>query len=322
MLQLVLSERSVDDVLERIAQALDELVPAKDMVAWEKSGEELVPVLARGSNASKMGSLRLRLGEGLTGLAALTGRPICSNDAHLDPRTRLVPGTEDGPEAMICAPLTAQKKLIGVLSLYRRGRKRAFSQAEFELTCTFADLAAIAIDNARTHRELEQRATTDDLTGVANRRRFREELEREVASAERHGYPLSLLLLDLDGFKAVNDTFGHERGDEVLKAFARLLKQRARRSDLVARVGGDEFAFLLPHTTYPEADSLARRIELLMDERADELGVGASVGISTLVRDMSPDDLLNDADRRLYAAKRGRVKGRSSRSRGRVAARR
>lgn len=314
MLRLVLRERSIEDLLARIAETLDEVVPSQDIIAWEKSGDELRPVLARGADAEKMRALHVRIGEGLTGLCALMNRPICSNDAHLDPRSRYVPGTEDVPEAIICMPLVAHETLIGVLSLYRRGRKRAYSPDEFELACTFADLAALAIDNARTHRELEQRASTDDLTGVANRRRFREELEREIATAERYERPLSLLLLDLDGFKAVNDTYGHERGDEVLRAFADLLQQRARRSDLVARIGGDEFAFLLPHTTYPDADGLAQRIQRLLAERAAELGVGTCIGIASFATGTSPDGLLVAADQRLYEAKRARVRRRPPRS--------
>ncbi len=322
MLRLVLSERLIEDVLARIAQTLDELVPSQDIIVWEKRGAELLPVFARGTNARKMLTLSVRVGEGLTGLTALMSLPICSNDAHLDPRSRLVPGTEDVPEAIVCVPLVVHEALIGVLSLYRRGQKRAFSRGEFELACTFADLAAIAIDNAHTHNELERRATTDELTGVANRRGFREVLAREVAAAERYGHPLSLLLFDLDGFKAVNDTHGHERGDEVLRAFARLLKRRARECDLVARTGGDEFVFLLPHATYSEADGITRRLQLVMDERAAELGVTACVGISSFAPNTSPDDLLSEADRRLYKAKRLRAKDdRVSRSQGRLSGR-
>jgi diguanylate cyclase (GGDEF)-like protein len=315
MLRFVLSERLVEDVLARIAETLEELVPAQDIIAWEKHGEELLPVLARGANSGTMRELHLRVGEGLPGLAALMSLPILSNDAHLDRRSRPVPGIENVPEAMICVPLAVREALIGVLSLSRRGPKRAFSQGEFELACTFADLAAIAIDNARIHSELEQRATTDDLTGVANRRRFREELVREVAAAERHGHALSLLLLDLDGFKAVNDTHGHERGDEVLRAFARLLRQRARKSDLVARTGGDEFAFLLPHTSRSEAEGLSRRLRQSMSERAAHLGVSACIGISSFTPGTSPDDLLREADQRLYEAKRLRGEDRTPRPR-------
>jgi len=322
MLRLVLSERLMEDVLARIAEALDELVPSQDIIAWEKRGEELLPVLTRGVNARKMRTLHIRVGEGLTGLAALMSRPIRSNDAHLDPRSLLVPGKKNVPEAIVCVPLVAHEALIGVLSLYRRGYKRAFSQGEFELACTFADLAAIAIDNAHTHSKLEEQATTDELTGVANRRGFREVLAREVATANRYGHPLSLLLFDLDGFKAVNDTYGHERGDEVLRAFARLLKRRARDCDLVARTGGDEFAFLLTHTAYPEADAVSRRLQLVLDERVAEIGVSASIGVASLTPDTSLDDLLDEADRRLYKAKHLRTKDdREPRSQGRLSGR-
>ncbi|MGD0167974.1 MAG: sensor domain-containing diguanylate cyclase [Gaiellaceae bacterium] len=258
-LPLILSEHVVGDVLERIAQTLGELVRCDDIVVWEQRGEELLPMLAHGTDAKIMRTVRTRRGEGLTGLVALTARPIRSNDAHLDPRAQRVPGTENRPEAIICVPLMAGTTLIGVLSLYRTGDTRVFSDQELALACSFADVAAIAINNAHVHSELKQLASTDDLTGLANRRQFRKALARKVAGAERHGHPLSLLLLDLDGFKAVNDTFGHKRGDHVLRAFANLLTHRARRSNLVARIGGDEFALLLTQTTNIDAHALARQ---------------------------------------------------------------
>jgi diguanylate cyclase (GGDEF)-like protein len=251
----------------------------------------------------------------LTGLAAERRMPILANDAHLDPRARQVPDTDLLPEAMMCVPLLVRRALIGVLRVYRMGEESEFRADEFELTKHFAEVAAIAIDNARTRDDLEQLAATDDLTGVANRRRFRQELMREVAAAERYARDVSLLLLDLDGFKNVNDSFGHDRGDEVLRAVATLLERRTRKCDLVARVGGDEFAVLLPGISPEQAAELAVRLGESIAAEVGDLGIRASVGVASYP-DVAANHLLNEADRRLYATKRehGVVRLRSARA--------
>jgi diguanylate cyclase (GGDEF)-like protein len=228
---------------------------------------------------------------------------VLSNEAHRDPRARLVPDTDLGPEAIMCVPLLVRHELIGVLSLYRHGEDCGFDDGEFELTRHFAEVAAIAIDNARTRDELEHLASTDDLTGLANRRRFRQELARELAGAGRFGRAVSLLLLDLDGFKGVNDRYGHDRGDEVLKTIAALLTRRTRGGDLVARVGGDEFALLLPGTSADEAADLALRLDKSIAARVGDVGIRASVGVASYPA-TDGDQLLAEADRRLYAEKR------------------
>jgi diguanylate cyclase (GGDEF)-like protein len=303
MLALVLSEPVLDDVVRRIAEALSELVPADDLVLWQLAGDELSPLLTRGRNAESMRSLRLPLGVGIIGLCALTGKPIRSNDAHLDPRRHRLPGIDAAPRALICVPLRARETLLGALSLYRYGSVRGFSLKEFELVAHFAEVAAIAIANARSRSLLEQLATTDELTGIANRRRFHEELARQSALAERHRHPLALLLFDLDDFKAVNDTFGHHAGDEVLRAVASILGARARQGDLPARLGGDEFALLLPHTGTDEARLLAEDLQTAI--AATGHGIGASVGVVSL-EDCRSSELLLEADRFLYRAKQHR----------------
>jgi diguanylate cyclase (GGDEF)-like protein len=156
--------------------------------------------------------------------------------------------------------------------------------------------------------ELSRLATTDALTGLANRRRFTEQLARETASARRYGHALSLLFLDLDHFKAVNDTHGHAVGDRVLQQVARLLAERARSTDLVARIGGEEFAVLLPSTDAAGARLVAE--DLCARVRAHDFGalprVTASIGLAQF-RPEAGDDcgacLFADADRALYAAK-------------------
>jgi diguanylate cyclase (GGDEF)-like protein len=302
VLGVVLGERRLGEVLTRIAETLRGLVPCDDVVIWGWKGDELRALFARGADAKAIRKLHIPVGVGLTGLAAETHEPILSNKAHLDPRARQVPDTDLRPEAMMCVPLLVRQQLIGVLSVYRMG-DGGFNQDEFELTQHFGDVAAIAIDNARTRDELEHLAATDDLTGVANRRRFGQELGRELASAARYGRPLSLLLLDLDGFKNVNDSFGHDRGDEVLRTVAVLLRRHTRKCDLVARIGGDEFALLLPSTPPDRASPLADRLAEAIAERVGALGIRASVGVASFP-EIDGEQLLGEADRSLYASKR------------------
>jgi diguanylate cyclase (GGDEF)-like protein len=304
ILRSLLSEQAVGAVLARIASDLRELVRCDDVVVWELiEDRELVPALVDGEDEVEMKALRIEVGEGITGTAVLEGQLVVSNNAHADPRAGQVPGTAMAPEAIACVPLIARGSSLGALSLYRRGPARAFLSGEVELIRHFADVAAIALDNAKTVAELERLAGTDDLTGLANRRSFHEALRRYAAVAHRHDVPLSLLLLDIDNFKEINDTHGHERGDEALRSFAAALSGRVRGSDLVARIGGDEFAILLPQTNSDEAASLAR--ELVAHLRlpgAIAISLDVSIGVATCAGS-SCGGLLSEADRQLYVEK-------------------
>jgi GAF domain-containing protein len=140
--------------------------------------------------AAAFRSLELSFGEGLTGKAAFERRAVSSADAHIDPAAGYVPGTAEIPEGIVCVPLLARERLLGVLTLYRSGEERAFEADEVELVSDFAAIAALALDNARTRSELEHLARTDDLTGVLNRRAFMSQLEHELAVASRYGSPL------------------------------------------------------------------------------------------------------------------------------------
>ena len=308
LLRLVVAEQDVEHVLARVVETLRELVRCDDVVIWEHDGAgELRVVAAKGDDREQLERLRITLGDGLTGLAAAQMTTVVSNDAHLDPRAGLVPGTEPTPEAVACLPLLARERLLGVLSLYRRGDDRAFSDEEVELLSDFAAVAALALENAHTRAELRALATTDDLTGLANRRHFSSQLERELALARRHQTPLSLLLLDLNDFKSINDSFGHQQGDRCLQAVAQAIGARLRATDCAARIGGDEFALILPHTSKQQARRLARSLaDTISNALPPPLQISAAIGLSTFTPTTSArtNDLLLEADCLLYKAKR------------------
>lgn len=178
-----------------------------------------------------------------------------------------------------------------------------------ELATWLASQAGVALENARLHDVVQRQAITDDLTGLVNRRRFIDALQGEVERAQRFGSPLTVVVADLDDFKRVNDDFGHPAGDDVLRSFARLVRSHLRDVDVPSRIGGEEFAILLPGTDSEGAVSVAERIRrslsvvpvFLADERT--VSVTSSFGIAELAPEQSGDDLMRAADAALYRAK-------------------
>jgi diguanylate cyclase (GGDEF)-like protein len=150
---------------------------------------------------------------------------------------------------------------------------------------------------------LQERADRDELTGLVNRRRFGEELTRQLARTARHAEPAALAMIDLDGFKAVNDKLGHAAGDEVLRAVATALADRVRETDMVARLGGDEFAALLVGVDESQLSDMAALLRKTAAEASRGSGVTASVGVTTLLASDDVDEALARADRAMYAAK-------------------
>jgi diguanylate cyclase (GGDEF)-like protein len=302
----LVAEQSFENLLPQIASTLRDLVHCEDVVIWEVEGDRhLVASFVSGEDADQIQSLRIELGQGITGKAALWCCALVANDAHLDPRAGLVPGTEPEPEAIACMPLIARGALMGALSLYRSGDSRAFHREEIELAQAFADVAALVLDNVRTRTELRELATTDDLTKLANRRRFDAELERQLAEARRTHSPLSLLMFDLDNFKRINDTYGHQAGDQLLRLVSSTVRRCVRTTDLAARIGGDEFAVLQPHTGRRDAEALARRLQRAIADLPSPIATTISTGVAALEND-GQKDLIAEADRLLYQAKRAK----------------
>jgi diguanylate cyclase (GGDEF)-like protein len=174
---------------------------------------------------------------------------------------------------------------------------------------SLAAQGAVALENAHLHRILAQQAVTDDLTQLANRRRFEDALAFEVSRVQRFGGSLALLVADLDDFKGVNDRFGHPLGDQVLRMFADVIRETVRVVDLPARPGGEEFAVILPGTDLEEASTLAERIRATLQSRrivtseGQSLAVTASFGVASFAETLSAAELFGAADEALYEAK-------------------
>src|SRR5918911_1298788 len=245
----LLAEQELDTLLEQVAATLGDIVPYDTLTVYEaeEPARELVAVYARDRWADQIVGSRVSYGEGITGWAALNRQPVLTNAAHTDPRRKTVPGTpDDEPEALVCIPLLARARAKGALNIYRLGETASFTEEEFELAQRFGDAVALAFDNARARARLELQAQSDSLTGLFNHRYFHDRLRAELVRANRSGEAVAVAMLDLDEFKRVNDVHGHGTGDEVLVAFADLLRTELRLSDVVCRVGGEEFGVVMP----------------------------------------------------------------------------
>jgi diguanylate cyclase (GGDEF)-like protein len=220
------------------------------------------------------------------------------------------PRVTQAPRPMLSVPILREHHLLGLVTAVDP-EEGAFSDDDVEALSALAVQAGVAIENARLHRVVERQAVTDALTGLANRRQFYEVLGREYERAQRFGQPVSLILLDIDDFKQINDSRGHLAGDAVLHSVAATLAEVIREIDLAARYGGEEFAVLLPQTGPEGAANLAERLRSEIAARkirfgTDEIaGVTASFGVAAgPVNEQTQIDLIASADAALYQAKR------------------
>jgi diguanylate cyclase (GGDEF)-like protein len=206
----------------------------------------------------------------------------------------------------LIVPLVMRERILGAMFLQHCSETKEWSIDDVSLIGSLADNLSVAIENAELHREREMQAVTDGLTGVANRRSFTETFTREFERAKRYAEPLSLVIIDLDFLKKINDTYGHQIGDEAIKSIGKMLKQSSRSVDLPARYGGEEFCLLLPNTDIEMAEQSAERLRRLIND-VDIQGPGkisASLGVATYPQHADdPDALFQRADEALYVAK-------------------
>jgi two-component system, cell cycle response regulator len=248
---------------------------------------------------------RIPVGQGVAGTVAATGRPMVLASPAGN-------GTaEPAATSQASVPLLAQGRVLGVLSLYDREDGEPFTLADAEALTAFAVQAAVAIENVRLHAEAERLSVTDPLTGAWNYRYFERRFEQEIERSRRFGRVLTLLMLDVDHFKSVNDRFGHQRGDEVLVEFAGRVTGSVRDIDTFARYGGEEFVLILPETNLDGGLAVAEKLRLAAHRQpfcADSGDGGVrltvSIGLACFPEHAtSPEELLRAADEALYEAK-------------------
>lgn len=282
-------------VVEQVADRLGALVRYDGLVIRIVNGSPgtLRPIVVRGPDGGRLEPDAAGPGDDLATQVLERGEGL------------LLPGI---PDSRILVPLRGHERIVGVLALERRDPATPFTQDEFELVTLFAAQASIALRNAEVHRAVEIQAETDAVTGLRNHGTFKRQLAAAIARRD----PFALLMLDLDGFKRYNDTFGHPAGDELLRRIATTLRGSVRESDVVFRYGGDEFSLLLPRTDSRGSLAVANKVirAVRVAGEADRnaptpVRVTCSIGVAAFPADGGDlDAVLLAADRACYASKR------------------
>jgi diguanylate cyclase (GGDEF)-like protein/putative nucleotidyltransferase with HDIG domain len=304
------SSLEVENTLSVLVDKVGQIVPFDSCVVYlhDEVKGYATAALATGLNADLLRARCVAPGEGVTGFALSNRRPINRIHPSLDFADLKFAAGEDY-SAMASLPLYKDDLLLGALSVYSNNLKE-YSDDQIRLLETVTRLASDALANAVNHAQAESNALTDSLTGLPNGRRLHVRFEEEVSRARRTGRPFQVIMLDLDDFKLVNDTFGHKLGDRMLREVACLVNAQLREYDFLARYAGDEFVAIVNDATVAQVEELRERIEkavsaFYIDVRAQgSARVGISVGSAVFgVDGETLDQLLVAADQAMYRAK-------------------
>jgi diguanylate cyclase (GGDEF)-like protein/PAS domain S-box-containing protein len=316
-LELIATGASLSQILNAIIRNVETENPLMicSILLLDRDGRHLrigaAPSLPEFYNQAVDG-LEIGDGVGSCGTSAYTMKRVVVADIQNHPYWEKYKDITTQTELASCWSepiLSSKNRVLGTFAIYHR-QPSTPDESDLQLIGSIANLASIAIEHHQVEEELERQAHTDYLTELANRRYFMELAEAELARALRYKIPLLLFMLDIDHFKAVNDNHGHKTGDVVLQKIAAILRQSLREVDIIGRLGGEEFAVILPETETDEAFETAERLRLaiahtpLQTETGGLLSVTVSIGIATLTEE-SPDIevLLKQADDALYVAK-------------------
>ena len=299
---------SLDDTLSMLSVRLKRLVPHDSMAVYIKRDEQLIPEYVSGDNFRLFSSLKIPLGQGLSGWVAQNNKPIVNGNPSVEPGYLNDPTKYSTLRSALAVPLKGVSEVVGTLSLYRSDQD-AFTQDHLRILLVVSSKLGFTIENALKYRLAEDSATTDYLTGLPNARSLFLHLDREIARCKRSSTAIGVLVCDLDGFKQVNDRFGHLQGNRLLQIFAVALKDCCREYDYAARMGGDEFVIVASGLDSNSATEMVRRLESVVCEAGRNVcgddSLSVSVGAAFYPDDATDaEQLLAEADRSMYNVKR------------------
>ena len=298
---------SLGETLSVFSVKLKRLIPYDAIAIYVKRGVELIPEYVNGDNFRLFSSLRIPLGQGLSGWVAQNRKPIVNGNPSVEPGYLNDPTKFSTLRSALAVPLEGLAGVVGVIALYH-AEHDAFTSDHLRILLAVSSKMALAVENALKYEQAESSAVTDYLTGLPNARSLFLQLDRELARCKRDNSSLIVMVSDMDGFKQINDRFGHLEGNRVLRLFAQALKDTCREYDYVARMGGDEFVIVAPGLTAETATKKAESLrELARQAGAEVCGediLSLSVGQAVYPSDgKDAEALLAEADRRMYIEK-------------------
>lgn len=302
-------QKILQTIMEKISDFLQPNTWSLLMVE-EQSGE-LYYEIAFGTGADNLKDVRIKPGEGVAGWVIVHGEPVLIRDVSNDRRFSsqneccyLDAGS------ILCVPVKGRERVLGVIELVNTSRNECFHEEDIPVLANLADYAAIALENARYVQRIHQLTITDDCTALYNARHLNFVLDAEIYRSIRYGYEFSVIFIDLDHFKLVNDTHGHLAGSRLLWHVGNLIKGHLRMIDYAFRYGGDEFVVLLPQTSKHNALTVVRRLRdllnstVFLDDEGLNVKVTASFGVASFPADArTRRDLLHLADEAMYLVK-------------------
>ena len=298
---------SLDETLSVLSVRLKKMVPFDTMCIFVKQEDTLVAEYVTGDNFRLFSALEIPVGQGLSGWVAENRKSIINGNPSVEPGYLNDPTKFSTMRAALSVPLEGARSVVGVLSLYH-GERDVFTRDHLRILQSIAPKVAQSIENALKFKQAEASATTDHLTGLPNSRSLSLHLETELARCRRLGLQLQVLVCDLDGFKMVNDRYGHLEGNRVLKSVAEKLRINCREYDYVARMGGDEFVIVMPGSRGGPPQARQLHLAQLAAQSAREVFgeecLSMSVGEAYYPQDGdSPEALIAEADKRMYLCK-------------------
>jgi len=297
---------SLDETLSLFAMRLRRLVPYDSIVAFIRKGDLLVPEFVSGENFRLLSSLEITVGTGLCGWVAQNARPIVNGNPSVE--TGFVQDARTSElRSALAVPLQGLNGPVGVLALYQ-AEANAFTSDHLRVLQVITSKLALFIENALKYRQAESSAISDFLTGMPNARALSMHLDQELARCKREHSTAAIMVCDLNGFKEINDRYGHLAGDKVLKIFAGLVRKACREYDYPARMGGDEFVIVAPNMTPGSVSERATLLNAMAQQASREVCgsdlLSVSLGAVFYPQDGSDTEhLLAEADRKMYAAK-------------------